>query len=266
VQIAVIGGGNMGLAFARGIAGSDDFAEDTIYIVEPSESRQKEILELRSFTVCGSIAELPDGCEVVFLAVKPQIVRDLYPDVQRVLSDRTVVISVMAGITVDEMVRELSHPAVVRAMPNLPARIGRGVTVAFQAPGVTEGQAEVAQKVLSSAGAFIAIDKEEMLDAATAVSGSGPGFVFYLIEHFQKAALELGFSKKQSELLVRETFYGALSLLEGEGTSAEKLRKQVTSKGGTTEAGIKSFQDSEVGLKIVDGVTAAYERCRELGK
>jgi pyrroline-5-carboxylate reductase len=266
VKIAVIGGGNMGMAFAEGVARGSAFGDWQISIVEPDENRRREFANSNRFEAIDSISSLTGTYDVVFLAIKPQVVTSLYREIKSIIASDTLVISVMAGITLQAMQEGLSHKRVVRAMPNLPARVGCGMSVACLGAGVPAEQRVLTESILSAAGAVIVVQSEDLLDAATAVSGSGPGFVFYLIEHFQQIATELGFSSEQSELLVQQTFEGTLELLKSSPHSASELREQVTSKGGTTEAGLNSFKESTLGPHLQEGVRAAFKRCRELGK
>ncbi len=160
----------------------------------------------------------------------------------------------------------LGQQALVRVMPNTPAQVGLGMSVYCADPAVTPQQQEAVEKLFQASGATLAVESEDAIDAATAVSGSGPAYVFFLAEHWMKAAGKLGFSEAQAELLVQQTLAGATELWKRLGVPAGTLREQVTSKGGTTAAALDSFRESGVGPGIEDGVVQAYRRAKELGR
>lgn len=265
MKIGFIGGGNMATALIGGLAGSL-LPGRQIHVVDVNaEARQK--LE-RQFGV--SSAPQADAalaaCDVIVLAVKPQqmklVVAELRPQIRAQL-----VLSIAAGIRALDLSRWLGgHTAIVRAMPNTPALIGQGITGLAALAGVSGAQRATAEAIMRAVGAVVWLDDESRIDAVTAVSGSGPAYVFYFLEAMQQAALELGLSHEQGTALALATFAGATRLAEQSSEPLAVLRERVTSKGGTTYAALSSMEASGVKAAIVTAVKAAAERSRELGE
>ena len=204
-------------------------------------------------------------CDVIVLAIKPQQLPAMAKTLATLLSNQ-LVISIAAGIRLADLSRWLgNYSAIVRAMPNTPAQIQAGVTGLVAMPGVSKAQITLADQVLSAAGSTLWLDSEDKLDAVTAISGSGPAYVFYLIEALQAAALELGLNAEQAKQLSLATFKGASLLADASETPIATLREQVTSKGGTTEQGLLSLQQSQVQQAIVLAAKKACERAKTLG-
>jgi pyrroline-5-carboxylate reductase len=204
-------------------------------------------------------------CDVIVLAIKPQQLPPIAKTLATLLSNQ-LVISIAAGIRLADLSRWLgNYSAIVRAMPNTPAQIQAGVTGLVAMPGVSKAQITLADQVLSAAGSTLWLDSEDKLDAVTAISGSGPAYVFYLIEALQAAALELGLNAEQAKQLSLATFKGASLLADASETPIATLREQVTSKGGTTEQGLLSLQQSQVQQAIVLAAKKACERAKTLG-
>jgi len=269
MSIAFIGGGNMASALAGGLL-ARGAAPDTIRIVEPLAA-QREKVGVRFPGVALHAAATADalaGSDLVVFAVKPQQMRDaarsLAPHLRA--SPDTVVLSIAAGIRLADLGRWLDgHARLVRAMPNTPALVGRGISGAFAAPGVdAAGRAQCAA-VLEAAGPVLWLENEAMLDAVTGVSGSGPAYVFYFLEALEAGARELGFGAADARALAYATFDGAIELAKASPEAPATLRAQVTSKGGTTERALATLEAAGVKAQIVAAVKAAAERARELG-
>jgi pyrroline-5-carboxylate reductase len=264
-----IGGGNMataliGAMLARGAAAAD------FRVVEPiAEARARLALRhpgIALFAEC--VPEAVDGATLVVLAVKPQQMRDAARALAPYLggAPARVVLSIAAGIRVADLARWLGgHGRIVRAMPNTPALVGKGISGVFAVPTVDAAGRGLAVTVLEAAGELVWVDDEAMLDAVTGVSGSGPAYVFYFLEALEEAARELGFTPADARRLAYATFAGAVALAQASPDEPAVLRAKVTSKGGTTERAILAMEAGAVKAKIVAAVKAASLRAAELG-
>jgi pyrroline-5-carboxylate reductase len=236
----------------------------SLAVKEPQPSPEMAAL-LKESGIGDQPASVPS---VLVLAVKPQIMAKVLDEVAPQAGPETAVLSIAAGRTVASIARHFqSNTAIVRAMPNLPAEIGRGITAAFPNPHVTTGQRDLCGKLLSAAGEVAWIEEETYLDAVTAVSGSGPGYVFYLVECLAAAGREAGLPPDLAEKLARATIEGAGELLRRSPLSPAQLRENVTSPGGTTAAGLTVLM-REQGLANLmrETVAAAALRSRELSE
>ncbi len=203
--------------------------------------------------------------DVAVFAVKPQHMKDAVVGVKAHCSS-TLVVSIAAGIRSIDLSRWLDgHDRIVRAMPNTPALIGAGVSGLYATDGVNARDRQVAEQILGAAGKSIWFDRETMLDAVTAVSGSGPGYVFYFLEALEEAALTLGLDARAARLLAIETFLGSAKLAASSDDEPAALREKVTSKGGTTESAIELMESRDVKACIVAAVQRAERRAVELG-
>jgi pyrroline-5-carboxylate reductase len=264
-----IGGGNMASALiggmlARGAARAD------FRVVEPLAEARARLAALHAglalFGECT--ADAVDSAALVVLAVKPQQLRAaahaLAPHVAA--GPAPAVLSIAAGIRVADISRWLGgHRRIVRAMPNTPALVGKGISGVYAAPEADAAARALAASVLEAAGEQIWVDDESMLDAVTGVSGSGPAYVFYFLEALEEAARDLGFAPPDARRLAYATFAGAMTLAQASSLEPGALRAQVTSKGGTTERALAAMEAGAVKAKIVAAVKAAAQRAGELG-
>lgn len=268
-RIAIVGAGMMGEALARGMLSAGWAPTDIVM----SDVRADRLEELKSglgvaidISPASAVSQASQG---VMLAVKPQDAPAALRELAEVLRDDHVLLSIAAGLRIKTL-REYAGPApfIVRVMPNTPARVGKGVTaLCCETDALTDREMAAktfADDVFSSVGPVVWLE-EDHLDAVTAVSGSGPAYVFYLAEAMMLAASELGLDPADARTLVASTIAGAGAMLVSESESPEQLRAQVTSKGGTTAAAISVFDSREMRGLIVDAVRAAWERSRELG-
>ncbi len=240
------------------------FAASSINVVEPDAKKRAQ---LKSDFGVNVTEQLPSASnsDVIVLAVKPQQLRDLSIFLGSLLHNQ-LVISIAAGVRSKDLARWLGgYQAIVRVMPNTPAQIQAGISALFAMQATSALQREQANMVFSAVGQTLWLDNEDKFDAVTAVSGSGPAYVFYFIEAMQQAAIELGLDVEQARLLGLQTFLGASQLAAQSSKAAEALRAQVTSKGGTTEQALLSMDTSEVKAAIVKAIHAAATRSRELG-
>ena len=265
MKITFIGGGNMAIALIGGMR-KQGFSAAAIQVVEPNEDSRTRLTEAFGVRCVSAVDASVLNCEVLVLAVKPQSMRESVAPIAGKLTTQTV-ISIAAGLRLADMGRWLGgYTRLVRTMPNTPALIGAGITGLYADPSVDLEGRNNAEKILKAVGSTVWIDSEEKMDAVTAVSGSGPAYVFYFIEAMEAAALNLGFDASAARRMTIETFIGAARLAEQSSESIATLRERVTSKGGTTEAALLSFGAHGVAGAIEQGVMAAHARGRELGE
>ena len=264
MNITLIGGGNMARAIIGGLR-IKGFASQAIRVVEVDPgTRDKLQSDYGVLSFASPQQALPFG-ELLVIAVKPQQMRAAAAQVAPVLSGQLVV-SIAAGIRLEDLSRWLGgHRLLVRCMPNTPALIGAGITAACATPQVSLEQRASAAQILQAVGKVLWVEDEALLDPVTAVSGSGPAYVFYFIEAMQQAATELGLSPQQASTLTLETFLGAARLAAGSTEPVSVLRERVTSRGGTTEAALASMTADRVTEAVVRAIRAASERGRQLG-
>ncbi|MBA4142800.1 MAG: pyrroline-5-carboxylate reductase [Nitrosospira sp.] len=263
MDITFIGGGNMACALIGGLL-QRDFSPKKMCVVEINAEGRQRIRDTFNVQVMAELARGITKSSIILLAVKPQQLPAVAGELAPLLENQ-LVISIAAGIRANDISRWLgSHTRVVRAMPNTPALVGAAVTGLYALPGVTEEEKRTAESVLAAAGSVLWVESEELLDAVTAISGSGPAYVFYFIEAMQEAGCELGLSPAQARQLCIETFLGASRLLSHSDEEATALRARVTSPGGTTERAILSLENEGFKNIIVRAIHAANRRSREL--
>lgn len=261
--IAFIGGGNMASAIIGGLLKQGTPA-DRIQIVEPwAEQRAKLQVQFGIAAEAAPGAALASAALVVW-AVKPQTFREAAlqagPHTGQALH-----LSVAAGIRSDSMASWLATERIVRAMPNTPALVGQGMTALFARPAVTAAERQAVERVIQTTGEHLWLAQEEQLDAVTALSGSGPAYVFYFIEAMVQAGTEMGLSRAQAHQLAVQTFVGASALAKASSEPPETLRERVTSKGGTTYAALTALERDGVKQQFMRAMHAARQRAAELG-
>jgi len=267
--ISFIGGGNMATALIGGMIARGHAAAD-FHVVEPyAEQRSRLAARFPGIVTEGGATHAALArAQVVVLAVKPQQMREAARSIGAHLprSAPPVVLSIAAGIRLSDLERWLGGtPRLVRAMPNTPALIGKGISGAYAAPGVDDAGRALAAEVLEAGGELVWVADERMLDAVTGVSGSGPAYVFYFLEALEEAARDLGFAQADARRLAYATVAGAIALAQGSDAPPATLRAQVTSKGGTTERALATMERGTVKATIIAAVKAAAERANELG-
>jgi pyrroline-5-carboxylate reductase len=265
VKVIFLGGGNMGAAIIGGLVAKGWPAAD-IAVVEPSpEAREGLAARFGVATHAAAGPGLPRA-DAIVLAVKPQVMREAVQPLAP-LDPATLVVTIAAGIRLADLARWLAgHSCLVRAMPNTPALVHAGVTGLYAAPGVPAAARDLAERLLGAVGATVWLPREEDLDAVTAVSGSGPAYVFYFLEALEAAGRELGLAPQAARALALATFSGAAALARARGEDPAVLRAQVTSKGGTTECALQRMQEDELKARFIAAVKAACARSRELGE
>lgn len=266
MKVAFIGGGNMASALIGGlIAGG--VVENDLYAIDPSEVARTQLVDRFRINTDPEPTSTLSEYDAVVLSVKPQVARDVAQALAPYLRAGQLLISISAGVRCTDLRRWLNaHDCIVRAMPNTPALIGLGVTGLTGTPGVDEAKRSLSSEILGAVGSIMWFADESLLDAVTAVSGSGPGYVFYFIEALQAASERLGLDAEQGRALSVATFVGAAQLAARSHESLMTLRERVTSKGGTTAAAVQSFDAQEVKEAIMHGVLAAAARATEMGE
>lgn len=265
MKILFLGGGNMANALIGGMI-KQGFAATDIHVIDPGSEARQRLAESYGVTCHAAAGEAPAAPDVLVLAVKPQQMREAVAPLGGRLGD-ALVISIAAGLGMTALARWLGdHRRIVRCMPNTPALVGAGITGLCALPEVDAAGRALAERVLRAVGSTVWIGDEAQMDGVTALSGSGPAYVFLFIEALQEAAGELGFSAEQGRQLAIETVRGAAALAAASNDPASLLRERVTSKGGTTEAALQVMLARGVKDGIVAGCLAAEARGRELGK
>lgn len=262
--IVLVGAGNMGGAMMRGWVNSG-IDPATITVVDPGPS--PAMAEFLAAQAISHFVSVPDGLKAaaVFIAVKPQLMAQVLPSLLPLLDDQTVCISIAAGTSLAQMSTLLGHGAIVRAMPNTPAMVGRGISAAIANDKVSEEQRQYAHSLLAVSGPVEWVDSEHLIDAVTAVSGSGPAYVFHLVECMAEAGRKAGLDRDLAMRLARATVSGAGELLFQSADDAQTLRKNVTSPGGTTAAALDVLMRDDAMQGIFDeAIAAAKKRSIEL--
>ncbi|MEF7617594.1 pyrroline-5-carboxylate reductase [Aquincola sp. MAHUQ-54] len=262
-SIAFIGGGNMASAIVGGLlrAGRDPAS---ILVVDPGEAQRTALQAEHGVRTLAKADATLAGAAMVVWAVKPQIFQQAAAPCAAHVS-RALQLSVMAGIRTDAIARATGSQAVVRAMPNTPALIGQGMSGLFARDGVSAAQRSAVEQVLAPTGQLLWVAEERALDAVTALSGSGPAYVFYVLEAMMAAAEAMGLSAEEGKALALGTFAGATALARQSPEPPSVLRERVTSKGGTTYAALTSLEEDGVKAAFVKALQAAQRRAAELG-
>lgn len=264
MSICFIGGGNMANAIIGGLLDARSVVPEQLSVVEINVDNRARLQHEFKVQATEELAAGVAGSSVVVLAVKPQQLREVAAQLAPLL-DGHLVVSIAAGIRAADLARWLGTRNVVRAMPNTPALIRSGITGLYALPEVSQVSRDAAKNILDAVGRCLWLEDEAMLDAVTAVSGSGPAYVFYFIEAMQQAARELGLIDAVASELVFETFLGAAKLAQASPDDVSVLRARVTSKNGTTERALLSMEADQVRQHIVKAVHAAAGRSKEMG-
>ncbi|MBS7808676.1 pyrroline-5-carboxylate reductase [Variovorax sp. PCZ-1] len=263
-KIGFIGGGNMASAIIGGLRRQGMAAEQFI-VLEPYAPRREKLLSDFGIHALEKSSNALAQAQQIVWAVKPQTFREAAAQVAD-HTQQALHLSVMAGITSTSMAQQLSTQRIVRAMPNTPALIGKGIAGLFARAAVSASDKLSIEALIATTGEYLWVTDESHLDAVTALSGSGPAYVFFFIEAMMRAGQSMGLTEGQSRALAQSTFAGAAELARQSPESPEVLRQRVTSKGGTTYAAITSMQDSLVGQRFEQALRAAGARAAELGR
>ena len=256
----------MGRAFAEGLLRAGMVSHETLYLVERRNER-RDALRAELGCSCEESVTTLDKSKYLMLAVKPQDLSTAAATIVPLLKPDTIVISLLAGVSTTVLREALGgHSAIIRAMPNLPAIIGAGMTAFYCVDAISQETQEEAARIFDGVGESLLLKNEQMLNAVTAISGSGPAYLYYFLHAWKAAAQELGFSEGEANILISQTLTGATWLWTDSDHDEEGLRGRVTSKGGTTEAAIKVLTEGDVAAIFRRAVRRAAERGADLEK
>ncbi|MGI5916468.1 MAG: pyrroline-5-carboxylate reductase [Anaerolineae bacterium] len=265
IKIAFIGGGVMAEAFMRGLLGRG-VSPQQITVGEPVPARRDQLAQALGVRAVASNSEAAADADVLVLAVKPQVLGRVLDDLAGRVAAETPVLSIVAGARIATIRAALGTPMVVRIMPNTPAQVGEGISVWTATPETDEAQRERAREMLAALGQEVQVDGEHYIDMATALSGSGPGYVFLFIEALVDAGVHMGFSRPVAEKLALQTVRGAVVYAQESGEHLAVLRNRVTSPGGTTAEALYELEKGGLRALVARAVWVAYERARTLGR
>lgn len=266
MKVLVIGGGNMGLTYAEGMADSVYLNRRKLMIHDVSKATIKQLNADSRFEGFAMLEDCLPIADIVFIAVKPYHCEELFENMKSMMKENQVVVSLVAGLKIETIQEQLGIEKVVRTMPNLPAKVGKGVTSFTESSQVSRIELLMVRNLLDTTGASIRVHDESFIDKSTGISGSGPAYVFYFMQSMMEAARKMGFSENDSKVLVSHTFEGAVELFNQGDISPAKWMDKVASKGGTTQAALDSMEDNNVNELIKEAAYAAFNRAVELGK
>jgi len=255
----------MGMTYAEAIGKSNFLNTGNLMVYDKSEKKLAELRASGLFEVHEYLSTCLPKADVVLIAVKPVHAAGLMAEMKPMLSAGQLFVSIMAGVTIDTIKQGLGVSKVVRAMPNLPALVGLGMTSFTASEHVSRLELAAIERLLDTTGRSIKLPTESKIDASTGISGSGPAYIFYFMQALMDAALKMGFQEEDARLLVGQTFAGAVELFNSSDLSPEDWMAKVASKGGTTRAALDSMDDNNVNALIQEAAYAAFRRAEELG-
>ncbi len=265
-NIAIIGSGNMAGAMIGALLRKNELSPDQIRASDPYPEQQKIIAAKYGVSVTGDNREVVKSADIVILSVKPQVLPSVLSELKGKISPSSLVFSIVAGMPISTIQKGLSHKAVIRSMPNTPAQISAGMTVWTGSEEVSESQKSEARVILKAMGNELYVEQEDFLNMATAVSGTGPTYVFLLAEALVDAAVHLGFSRRDARMIVLETIRGSVEFALQSELHLAQLRNMVTSPGGTSAEAIYQLEKGGMRTILSKAVWAAYQKSQLLGK
>jgi pyrroline-5-carboxylate reductase len=261
--VVIIGVGNMGSAIARALLDKEIVSKSQLILCDPTS--EKVAAFENEAQIIHNVASAVEKADIVLLAIKPQLFAQVLPEMKDAITSDKLILSIAAGVTVATIKQLLGEKmAIVRVMPNLAATVGESLSAWVVSPEVTTHQQTSIKILLQAIGEEFMVEKEDLLDAVTAISGSGPAYVFFLAELLQQNAQDLGIEKELAKKLARQTIIGSSSLLKQSDKSPEELRAAVTSKGGTTEAAFTILNSDEFKIMFANAIKKAHHRAKEL--
>jgi pyrroline-5-carboxylate reductase len=264
--IAFIGSGVMGEAMIKALLGKQMIAPECIWASDPWLERLDYIRRETHVHTTADNVEAARNADIVILSIKPQSLPKAGEELHSRLKKDALVLSIIAGARINTLRTKLFHDRIVRAMPNTPAQVGKGMTVWTATPQVTPEQLQKTAQILGAFGEQLQVEEEGYLDMATGLSGSGPGFIMLIVEAMIDAGVHMGFSRRESQQLVLQTFEGSIAVMRATGHHSAELRNQVTSPGGTTAAGLYELEKDAIRATLSRAIFAAYRRSQELGQ
>lgn len=255
----------MGMTYGQAFLRSRIVQPENLLILERTVERVAYLKDHYEGRFMTELADSAAHADLLILAVKPQDAPEMFEQLRPSVQPGQVYVSIMAGVTIETIAKGLGAQKVIRAMPNLPAQIGAGMTVFTSTDAVTRIELVMVQNLLSATGKTLYVEQESMIDAATAISGSGPAYVYFFMNAMIEAAEKMGFSPSEAEMLVSQTFMGAVDLYVKSDFSCNEWIGKVASKGGTTEAALRVYRETTLHQDIISGANAALARAKELG-
>ncbi|MEM9952487.1 MAG: pyrroline-5-carboxylate reductase [Chloroflexota bacterium] len=265
-KIAFIGAGNMGGSIINGLVSSQLIPPDQIIAADINEVRLQELAESLGINTTTNNVEATEDADIIVIAVKPQFLENALHELRGRVDGAGLILSVVAGVKIRDIAEDLHNTRIVRSMPNTPSQIGEGVTVWTATYEVMDEYKALAKEILSAIGEELYVADENYMDMATGLSGSGPAYVFLIIEAMIDAGVRMGFNRVQAEKLVLQTIKGSVLYAQQSGTHPTILKNQVTSPGGTTAAGLHTMEKLGLRSAISEGIWASYQRSVELGE
>ena len=265
MKIAFVGGGVMAEAIIGGIIEAKIAEPSDVSVGEPVEARRSQLKQEYGLTATADNLEAIEGASLTVLAVKPQSLPSVFPQIAGKLSPDNTVLSIVAGATMKSLTSGLRHDSIIRVMPNTPAQIGAGMSMWTASDSVPAESVETTRSILGTLGEEVYADDEKMIDMATALSASGPAYVFLFIEALIDAGVYLGLSRDVSRQLSLQTVLGSTQLVKETGRHPAELKDMVTSPGGTTIEALRALEDGGFRASVFAAVNAAYEKSKALG-
>ena len=266
MNIAFIGGGNMGEAILSAVLGKGLSTPQAVSVSDISDARCQHLKQKYGVAVMSDNLKAIDDADVVILAIKPQNLTGVMAGLNGQFKPTQLVLSIIAGAKIDTLCQGLNYGCIVRAMPNTPAQIGEGMSAWTATPEVNGQQKEWAGSILRAMGREIYVDDEKYIDMVTAVSGSGPAYVFLFLEALVDAAVHIGLSRATAQELVLQTLLGSGHFLQKSGKEPAELRRMVTSPGGTTAEALAQLEKGKFNELIKQAIIAAYSKAKKLGR
>ena len=265
MKIAFIGVGVMGEAIISALIKQKTVGRDSIMACDVDPARLAAVgkkYKVSHTPDCRSAAKV---CDIIVLSIKPQTLSKVMGDLKGALKESQLVLSIVAGARLDTISKGLKHDAIIRVMPNTPAQVGQGMSVWTATSAVSQAQKDIAQNILKATGREIYVQDEKYIDMATAISGSGPAYIFLIMEALTDAAVHIGMPRKLAEELVTQTVLGSAYMSRETGKHPAELKNMVTSPGGTTAEGLLCIEEGGMRAILAQAVIAAYEKAQRLG-
>jgi pyrroline-5-carboxylate reductase len=264
MRIGFVGGGTMGEAILKSLLAKKIVSPEEVMVSDISQARLEYLDKTYGVKTSTKNPEALKGTDVVVLAIKPQELETLFKELKNKFLQKQLLLSIVAGASLDTLKNGLGHSSIVRSMPNMPAQIGEGITVWIDTQETTKIQKKWAQTILSSFGEEVYLSNEKYVDMATAISGSGPAYIFLIIEALTDAGVHIGMPRATAEKLAVETTIGSARTIKETGKHPAQLRNQVTSPGGTTAEALFQLESGGLRSVLLKAVIAAYEKSKKI--
>jgi len=265
MKIAILGAGNMGSSFSRSFLKYELLKPEDLHLITRNPTAKEKLVLEFPHSKISTFEELTQlEADLIIIAVKPQDFNFVAQHLLFKLKPDQMILSIMAGIKIENIQKALKHSLVVRCMPNSPTLLGMGITGYTAAEGINFTQLINIERLLNSTGRSVYLENENLLDGVTALSGSGPAYFYYIVDAMIKAGMQMGIEENLSKLFVKQTMLGAYHLINNSDKSLDDLIKDVASKGGTTEAALQSFNENHLKEHLQNGILSAEARAKEL--